>query len=75
MHAFRPHPDVTVLNDYVEIPGLGFLPINAFVLRADQPVVLDTGLGLPDRPQARAKSPSTCNRGPDPSARCQAATT
>ena len=49
MHAFRPHPDVTVLNDYLEIPGLGFLPINAFVLHADQPVVLDTGLGLPDR--------------------------
>jgi glyoxylase-like metal-dependent hydrolase (beta-lactamase superfamily II) len=49
MHTFRPHPDVTVFNDYLEVPGLGFLPVNAFVLHADQPVVLDTGVGLPDR--------------------------
>jgi flavorubredoxin len=49
MHVFRPHPDVTVVNDHMEIPGLGFLPINAFVLHAEQPVVIDTGLGLPDR--------------------------
>ena len=49
MHTYRPHPDVTVLHDQTEIPGLGFLPINAFVLHAEQPVVLDTGLGLPDR--------------------------
>jgi flavorubredoxin len=49
MHTFRPHPDVTVLHDQTEIPGLGFLPINSFVLHAEQPVVLDTGLGLPDR--------------------------
>src|SRR5262249_46228424 len=31
------------------VPGLGYLPINAFVLHAAQPVVIDTGLGLPDR--------------------------
>ena len=49
MHSFRPHPDVTVFNDHLEVPGLGFLPINAFVLHAAEPVVLDTGLGLPDR--------------------------
>jgi hypothetical protein len=49
MKIFRPHPDVTVLNDHTEIPGLGFLPINAYVLHARQPVVVDTGLGLADR--------------------------
>lgn len=49
MHTYRPHPDVTVLHDQIEIPGLGFLPINSFVLHAEQPVVLDTGLSLPDR--------------------------
>jgi hypothetical protein len=49
MHALQPHPDVTVLNDCAEIPGLGFLPVNAFVLHAAEPVVVDTGLGLPDR--------------------------
>jgi Metallo-beta-lactamase superfamily len=49
MNIFRAHPDVTVLNDQAEIPGLGFLPVNAYVLHAEQPVVVDTGLGLPDR--------------------------
>ena len=49
MHIYRAHPDVSVLNDYLEVPGLGFLPVNAFVIHAAQPVVADTGLGLPDR--------------------------
>jgi hypothetical protein len=49
MHSYRAHPDVTVLNDYLQVPGLGFLPVNAFVIHAAQPVVVDTGLGLPDR--------------------------
>jgi glyoxylase-like metal-dependent hydrolase (beta-lactamase superfamily II) len=43
MHIHR-IGDVTVLNDYTEVPGLGFLPVNAFVLHAEQPVVVDTGL-------------------------------
>jgi glyoxylase-like metal-dependent hydrolase (beta-lactamase superfamily II) len=41
--------DVTVLHDQPEVPGIGFLPVNAYVLHAQQPVVVDTGLGLPDR--------------------------
>jgi hypothetical protein len=49
MHTFRARPDVSVLGDYLEVPGLGFLPVNAFVIHAAQPVVVDTGLGLPDR--------------------------
>ncbi len=49
MHTFRVHADVTVLNDHLPIPGVGVLPVNAFVLHAQEPVVIDTGLGLPDR--------------------------
>lgn len=49
MHTYRARPDVSVLGDYLEVPGLGFLPVNAFVMHAAQPVVVDTGLGLPDR--------------------------
>ena len=30
MNIFRVGNDVTVLNDNMEVPGLGFLPINAF---------------------------------------------
>ncbi|HKR70545.1 MAG TPA: MBL fold metallo-hydrolase [Streptosporangiaceae bacterium] len=49
MNSYRAHPDISVLNDYLEVPGLGFLPVNAFVIHAAEPVVVDTGLGLPDR--------------------------
>jgi len=27
MHIYRAHPDVSVLGDYLEVPGLGFLPV------------------------------------------------
>jgi hypothetical protein len=33
-----------VLADSIEIPGLGHLPVNAFLLQAEQPVLVDTGL-------------------------------
>ena len=41
-HAMHIHRigDVSILNDYAEVPGLGFLPVNAFVLHAEQPVVI-----------------------------------
>ena len=48
MHI-HPIGDVTVLNDHAEVPGLGFLPVNAFVLHAEQPVVIDTGLSTADK--------------------------
>ena len=46
--------DVTVLNDYAPVPGFGgapplFLPVNAFVLHAEQPVVIDTGLSTTEK--------------------------
>ena len=49
MEAHRINHDVTVLADATEIPGLGHLPVNAFVLHAEQPVVVDTGLSTPDK--------------------------
>lgn len=49
MRTHRPAPDVTALSDAAEIPGLGFLPINAFVLHSAEPVLIDTGV-----PVARA---------------------
>jgi len=49
MQIHRLGDDVSVLNDYLEVPGIGFLPVNAFVLHAAEPVVVDTGLGLPGR--------------------------
>ena len=49
MKTYRPHRDVSVLNDHLQVPGLGALPINAFLIHAAEPVVVDTGVGLPDR--------------------------
>ncbi len=49
MQTYRVGSDVTVLNDHLEVPGIGFLPVNAFVLHASEPVVIDTGLSLPNR--------------------------
>lgn len=43
MRIHQPAPDVTALSDEAEIPGLGFLPINAYVLHAAEPVLIDTG--------------------------------
>jgi glyoxylase-like metal-dependent hydrolase (beta-lactamase superfamily II) len=44
MHSFATTDEITVLHDTAEVPGLGYLPVNAFLLRAAQPVLVDTGL-------------------------------
>src|ERR687893_2246586 len=49
MRSHSATADVTVLADAIEVPGIGHLPVNAFVLHAAEPVVVDTGLSLPDR--------------------------
>lgn len=36
--------DTQVLNAYMPLPGFGMLPVNAFLLKAQQPVLVDTGL-------------------------------
>jgi glyoxylase-like metal-dependent hydrolase (beta-lactamase superfamily II) len=43
---YSPIPDVHVLPTSIPIPGAGVLPINAFVLRAEQPVLVDGGLAV-----------------------------
>src|SRR5881409_3060105 len=46
METFRVAAGVDVLHDAAEIPGLGVLPVNAFLLRGDQPLLVDTGMGM-----------------------------
>jgi glyoxylase-like metal-dependent hydrolase (beta-lactamase superfamily II) len=43
---YQPTPDVHVLPTNLRIPGIGVLPINAFVLTAEEPVLIDTGIGI-----------------------------
>jgi hypothetical protein len=47
IHIIR--PDVTVLSDCAQVPGIGFIPVNAYVLHAQEPIVVDTGLSTPDK--------------------------
>ncbi|MEJ2649093.1 MAG: MBL fold metallo-hydrolase [Sedimentisphaerales bacterium] len=44
---FEPYnvePDIDVLPSYFPVPGYDLLPINAFVLKASQPVLVDSGM-------------------------------
>src|SRR5512139_2716613 len=38
-------PDVHVFPANLSLPGLGVLPINAYLLMAEEPVLIDTGIG------------------------------
>ena len=46
---FEPYqigPDIYVLPSYFPIPTMGFLAVNAFVIKAKEPVLVDTGMGI-----------------------------
>lgn len=49
-------PDTTSLSSYFPLPGLGILPVNAFVIKAAQPVLVDTGLSALRQPFLEALS-------------------
>ncbi|UDY34976.1 MBL fold metallo-hydrolase [Dermatobacter hominis] len=48
--------DVHVLPSQLVVPGVGSIPINSFVLLSDQPVLVDTGLGVDGDEFVRALS-------------------
>ena len=43
MHTYKAAPDVDVVTSTATIAGFGQLAINAFVIHADEPVLVDTG--------------------------------
>ena len=43
---YQAAPDVHVLPVNMPIPGIGVLPVNAYVLLAEEPVLIDTGIGI-----------------------------
>lgn len=43
---YQAMPDIEVLPAHFPIPGAGFLTINAFVIKAKEPVLIDTGMGI-----------------------------
>jgi hypothetical protein len=42
---YQAAPDVHVLPNNLALPGVGVLPVNAYVLLAEEPVLIDTGIG------------------------------
>jgi flavorubredoxin len=44
--CYQAMPDIQVLPAHFPIPGMGFLPVNAFVIKAREPVLVDTGMGI-----------------------------
>lgn len=43
---YQAAPDVHVLPHNSPLPGIGVLPINAYVVLAEEPVLIDTGIGV-----------------------------
>ena len=44
----KPHQvaqDIAVIPAHFPIPGAGCVPINAFVIKAKEPILVDTGMG------------------------------
>ena len=41
----RVGPDTDLIGTHVPLPGLGLLPINAYLIHAREPVLVDTGIG------------------------------
>jgi len=41
---YRVSDDIYALRTYFPVPVLGMVPVNAFVLQAREPVLIDTGL-------------------------------
>lgn len=43
--SFAVAADTEILPAFMPVPGMGVLAVNAFVIRSEQPVLVDTGLG------------------------------
>jgi flavorubredoxin len=43
---YRAVQDIEVLPAHFPVPGAGYLPVNAFVIKAREPVLVDTGMGI-----------------------------
>lgn len=44
--SYNVAPDIEVLTSSFPIPGYGLVPINAFVLKGSEPILVDTGAGV-----------------------------
>jgi len=43
MDSYKATPDVDIITSNFPIPGFGFVPVNAFVIKGMEPILVDTG--------------------------------
>jgi flavorubredoxin len=46
IQSYKAAPDIEVLTSNFPIPGFGLVPINAFVIKGSEPVLVDTGAAV-----------------------------
>ncbi len=46
METYKAATDIEVITSNFPLPGFGFVPINAFVIKGAQPILVDTGAGV-----------------------------
>lgn len=46
VHSYTVAPDIEVITSNFPIPGYGFVPINAFVLKGPEPILVETGAAI-----------------------------
>jgi flavorubredoxin len=46
MESYKAAPDIDVITSNFPLPGFGFVPINAFVIKGAEPILVDTGAGV-----------------------------
>ena len=44
MRVLKVNDETTAFTSIIPIPGIGVIPINAYVIRGDQPILVDTGI-------------------------------
>ena len=42
MNTYQATPDIDVITSNIPIPGFGLVPVNAFVIKGDEPILVDT---------------------------------
>jgi len=43
VNTYQAAPDIEVITTNFPIPGMGFVPVNAFVIKGTEPILVDTG--------------------------------
>ncbi len=46
MESYKAARDIDVITSNFPLPGFGFVPINAFVIKGAEPILVDTGTGV-----------------------------